>query len=324
MKNLSLLFNKTYYDSLTAQTLPNGKVKKVFPDADKMNDRIFKTRFFHDTDYVEAGPMVNQSFLLTVCYPGMLIGIGNVHDSGAGDDEIGVGFSFDYVTGQPYIPGSTVKGVLRSHFSDHPEVIMSLYERDRDWVKTLEKEIFENTDVFFDAVVYAGDPYGKLLGAEYITPHKSPTENPVPIKLMKILPEVRFSFRFQLKDSSCMAAAEKAKLFQKLLCLFGVGAKTNVGFGVMRMDETDGHIAPVKAEPVNTAETAQRPQQRNGSSRPQQGNWQRPAAPSEPANQESKKCPCCGKWNKRFNPHTGRENYRWREGVCFNCGGRLS
>lgn len=309
MRNLNLLFNKTYYDSLTAND---------FLGAGEMNKLIFNTRFSHEQDYHARGAMVSHSFLMTVCYPGILIGIGNAHDSGMGDEEIGVGFSFDYVTGQPYIPGSSVKGVLRSHFTDHPQVIMDLCQKDRAWVKKLETEIFDYADVFFDAVVYDGDAYGLLMGAEFITPHKSPTENPVPIKLIKVLPDVRFSFRFQLHDSQSMSASEKEALLRKLLCLFGVGAKTNVGFGILKEDETNGVIGP-KLTPISDPAPASRNQQRGNQPGGQQRNQPRPSPSATPAGQESKKCSHCGKWNKRLNPNTGKENRNWAQNICFNC-----
>ena len=190
---------------------------------------------------------------------------------------------------------------------------MSLYGQDRTWVKELEKEIFENTDVFFDAVLYSGNPEGKLLAGEYITPHKSATENPVPIKMLKILPEVRFEFRFRLKESPHMESQEKVKLFQKLLTLFGIGAKTNVGFGILKEDETNG--APYQ-KPVSANDAP-------GAHFPQQRNQQRPAAPADPAKPEGRKCPACGRWNKRINPNNGKENRTWIQGICFNCGGKL-
>jgi len=253
MQNLNLLFNKTYYDSLTAAS---------FPDAQEKNMLLFNTTFSHDRDYARPGPMVSNQFLLTVGYPGLLIGIGNAHDSGldATNNEIGVGFSFDYVTGQPYIPGSTVKGVLRICFREHPQVVMELRQMELTQVRQLEEEIFENGDVFFDAVVYDGDESGRLIGPEFITPHKSPLENPVPIKLLKVLPGVRFSFRFRLTDGKMMPAAEKEKLLRQLLCMFGIGAKTNVGFGIMQEDETNGAIKPKRSAPQAPAQTRPIPQ----------------------------------------------------------------
>lgn len=291
MQNLNLLFNKTYYDSLTATS---------FPNAGEMNNRLFCTTFFHEHDYVQPGPMVSNQFLLTVGYPGLLIGIGNPHDSGMDDksEEIGVGFSFDYVTGQPYIPGSSVKGVLRTYFKNYPQVIMELRKMDLSRGKQLETEIFENADVFFDAVVYDGDESGKLIGPEFITPHKSPLESPVPIKLMKVLPGVRFSFRFRLTDSESITAADKGQLFRELLCLFGIGAKTSVGFGSLKEDETNGQIKPKRQAPVQTSASPNRKPrdfQPNSKSRPV----------------DRIKCPYCGTMNFKFKPNSTEQWPSW-------------
>ena len=120
MRNLNLLFNKTYYEALTASSFVDKTVMKE--NNTETNKKIYRTTFSHERDYMAPGEMVRQRFLMTVCYPGLLVGIGNAHNAGVSSEEIAVGFSFDYVTGQPYVPGSTVKGVLRSHFKTHGNV----------------------------------------------------------------------------------------------------------------------------------------------------------------------------------------------------------
>src|SRR5690554_3416875 len=55
----------------------------------------------------------NDRWELYTTYPGLLIGSGYQHESG-GENEFKIGFFFDYTTGLPQIPGSSVKGVLRS------------------------------------------------------------------------------------------------------------------------------------------------------------------------------------------------------------------
>jgi len=58
---------------------------------------------------------VNESIQLTTTYPGLLLGSGYAHGiSKQGDYKIG--FYFDHTTGLPIIPGSSVKGTLRSVF----------------------------------------------------------------------------------------------------------------------------------------------------------------------------------------------------------------
>jgi len=76
-----------------------------------------------------AGQMKNEyvdyvSFSLETSYPGLLIGTGYSHQSGAKETHI-LGFFFDHTTGMPVIPGSSIKGAIRAVFPlrDH---LMSL------------------------------------------------------------------------------------------------------------------------------------------------------------------------------------------------------
>jgi CRISPR-associated protein Cmr6 len=70
------------------------------------------------------------------------------------------------------------------------------------------------------------------LGLDYITPHKDgPLKNPTPLPFLKILPGVTVNFQFQLHDGYYLKAKGKLELFRKILLDFGVGAKTNVGYG---------------------------------------------------------------------------------------------
>jgi len=153
------------------------------------------------------------------------------------------------VTGQPYIPGSSVKGVLSSCFR-YPEVIERLLPEAAGKVPELKASIFgvpqeeydirqdeTGVDVFFDAVLCGAPADGRIMGGDYITPHSSVTSDPTPIFIPKVLPGVTFEFRFLLADSviggTTVAAEEKRKLFADLLGLFGIGAKTNVGYGIL-------------------------------------------------------------------------------------------
>ena len=180
-------------------------------------------------------PFAEQSFVLKTQYPGLLLGLGYPHDDGSGSSEaVKLGCSLDYVSGLPVIPGSTVKGVLRSLFKrkEAHEYIQALAEKDLD-IDALEKELFteDGEDVFFDA--YPVTP-GQLLAFESITPHdEKGLKNPIPIKLLKVRPGVEFLFRFRLKneEGQQLSVDEKLKLFEALLMITGIGAKTNVGFG---------------------------------------------------------------------------------------------
>ncbi len=247
MINLNLLFHKIYYDRIGQDSFEN--------EVKNNNARIFNAVFVNETDFRKCEIPDVLTFRMKTKYPGLLIGIGYSHGSGRADDDIKCGFSFDYVSGQPYIPGSSVKGVLHSYFTNHPEAIAAIAKIPKEVVKDLETDIFNGGDVFLDAVLYDGDKQNRVLGEEYLTPHSSgnddltdrvkQTKNPIPIHIMKVLPDVRFEFRFLvsdfIKDGFTFTREQKRELFRTLLALFGIGAKTNVGYGILESDDSAPH-----------------------------------------------------------------------------------
>jgi CRISPR-associated protein Cmr6 len=199
-----------------------------------------------------------QSFTLDTIYPGLLIGSGYTHGLSS-DYDAKIGFYFDHTTGLPLIQGSSVKGMLRSCFglavkgqndkyeNEKHELINSLLKEKVD-VKALANEIFEgldqegkpmsiySRDIFYEARVVRVKK--ELLSDDYITPHgEDPFKNPTPIRFIKVAPEVTFEFNFDLKDSKTLgvSADEKEMLFLGLLQEFGIGAKTNVGYGQFKV-----------------------------------------------------------------------------------------
>ncbi len=190
-------------------------------------------------------------FKIKVAYPGVLMGIGYSHGIPNCDDDIKNGFYFDFTSGYPVIPGSSIKGVIRSFFPDFEKndkykkekeefiknLIKELFNKDVD-VKRLFYEIFEGMeddkpiniykrDKFLDA--YIVNAPGKIMTFDYITPHKE-FEDPTPIRMLKVKPEVEFSFNFILHDG-ILSAKEKELLFFSILKYSGFGAKTNSGYG---------------------------------------------------------------------------------------------
>lgn len=187
---------------------------------------------------------------LQTVYPGMLIGTGISHGFG-GKGEAALGLCLDYVTGMPYIPGSSVKGALRSAFA-HPEYIKKLLNdaqvenADSLDVNELEAQMFGNPlkgkqydvknsekDTFYDAIVVSE---GKLLATDAITPHRQNPDllelaAPNPITMIRIRPDVKFRFQFCLKESCGVTPEQKLRIFMKILLDLGIGAKTNVGYG---------------------------------------------------------------------------------------------
>lgn len=195
--------------------------------------------FYKDSAYgkdIESFELINnheelftiknaQTFDLTTIYPGLLVGSGYNHPKlKENTDDFQLGFFFDHTTGLPIISGSSIKGMLRSVFKQ-TEFMREVYE------KELDESIFEdNETIFHDAfIVSTNHQDNKIFGSDYITSHFSNEidgefKSPNPIKFLKVLPEVTFRFQF-----SC--SAEYRELFKSILLDFGVGAKTNVGYG---------------------------------------------------------------------------------------------
>lgn len=201
-----------------------------------------------------------KPFVLTTIYPGLLTGIGLNHGV-KNEGDIKAGFLFDYTTGMPYIPGSSVKGALRSVFPD-PDVklpeynsqriayLKSLIEKIAPEVKLDDQKILglgsqlfdedgKNREVFMDALITGIPKDGCVLANDYITPHKdNPFTDPVPIQFMKILPEVSFAFLFKLGcTTSPLTENQRLELYHRILLDIGIGAKTNVGYGHFKHSE---------------------------------------------------------------------------------------
>ncbi|MGB4847025.1 MAG: type III-B CRISPR module RAMP protein Cmr6 [Saprospiraceae bacterium] len=113
---------------------------------------------------------INENIHLRTVYPGLLTGSGYSHETGI-KNEFKLGFFFDHTTGLPIIPGSSVKGVLRSAFPSYhlkeekkanqdaraefiiriinknSEGLYNLSESDKIFVHSLELAVFEGVDI---------------------------------------------------------------------------------------------------------------------------------------------------------------------------------
>jgi len=91
--------------------------------------------------------------------------------------------------------------------------------------------------VCFDAHLKASDHIRPVLAPDVITPHgDNPLRNPIPLPFVKVPPGEQFVFSFLLPD---LAFPEEMLLdlpavFQSILLVQGVGAKTNVGYGRLK------------------------------------------------------------------------------------------
>ena len=193
-----------------------------------------------------------QSFSLRTIYPGLLIGSGLSHGIKSKED-IKIGFAFDHTTGLPYIPGSSIKGVLETMF---PKEKDDKYKCKMEYIRGILKDVLEGTDVedegvdsltkrifsdsgdgvvFMDAFPKCDEDKGehKFLGDDFITPHKNPFKSPIPIRFLKVREGVTFDFYFKFSNKlSCRFGNEVLlKLFKRIILDIGLGAKTNVGYG---------------------------------------------------------------------------------------------
>lgn len=257
MKNIGWLYNKDYYSILTkdpkiANGILGGKSDSVKKALEEKGREIVNAGRKFENIWIDIPGC--SSFRLKTLYPGLVVGTGIFHSTGL-EGEAKLGMQFDHTTGLPYIPGSSVKGVLRSVFPEENQNgqgkyyayisgIMKSKNLDEKETAELCSAIFgsknkndiplSKRDIFLDASIKKAND--GLLGFDFITPHKDALQNPVPIQFLKVMPGVVFQFSFRLNDTTLssgkiVTASEKLVLFKTILLDIGIGAKTNVGYG---------------------------------------------------------------------------------------------
>ncbi|MFK7969322.1 MAG: type III-B CRISPR module RAMP protein Cmr6 [Bacteroidia bacterium] len=271
--NLGWLFYKRNFEKLPDWLDETDRISGQSERKKKLNER--SARFYKEfnkkftgrklDDSTPEAPAGSNDFQLRTTYPGLLIGGGYSHETGL-EGEYKLGFHFDYTSGLPYIPGSSVKGVLRSVFIDAPDFTKELLKQPLDGssgddlneaqLRKLEVQLFGprqkdhdqkpeagSKAVFHDAFPIAAHARGgHFLGNDFITPHinrKTPAlsqfTDPIPLQFLKVLPEVDFRFVFSIQnigiEGQIIKKETTLRLFKDILLLMGIGAKTNVGYG---------------------------------------------------------------------------------------------
>ena len=204
-----------------------------------------------NTDVLEVLGYADYSVVnMRVQAPGLLIGSGLAHGLPGSEEDVKTGLQFDYTSGLPVIPGSSVKGEIgrascrESLIADVPE-FSALGLEDKD-ILELGNQMFNHGDIFADALLVGygtrmkqHGPVTQVLTEDYITPHTGgPLAQPIPIKIVKVAPGVTFAFCFKFNETKIGAKVVSASM-KKALCAailqdLGVGAKTNVGYGVLK------------------------------------------------------------------------------------------
>ncbi len=230
MANPGYLFYRQYYNVDRNSVKVNEKVQEQLLKytLQTQNNSLFEVKNGH-------------SFTLKTTYPGLLIGSGYNHEISDCESQLKLGFFFDHTTGLPLIPGSSIKGLIRSVFpskydTDKKPVLKNESSEKEDYIRCilnkdidatqLELAIFcgvkninanneedryfpmSHRDIFCDAYISNGGKGRQIFGDDYITPHKNNHNrkldefaNPNPIRFLKILANVTFKFQFILKDS---------------------------------------------------------------------------------------------------------------------------
>lgn len=261
--NMNYFFNSTYYDFLKdiehiddeIGINENNKVKGItIEKIINENNKKIENHRYNKVEPLESLQDLITSFKMEVEYPGLLIAIGNNHQANI-KGEIALGFNFDYVTGLPYLPGSSLKGELASAFK-YPDYILNVLKITNIKNKEkLVKDIFNNifgdetipgTDIFIDSFVcdYGNDTILKL---DNLAPHRQDkkllTLGEVNVlTMLKIAPGTKIKFNFILnntvikeegREDILINKEQKLELFKEIIKDFGIGAKTNVGYGYL-------------------------------------------------------------------------------------------
>ncbi len=248
--NLGLIYTRRYFEGLT-ESLINDDENGQSAYYKQRNDNLIRQAKSYGELKDKNNGMISvlgdntiSYFELKTTYPGLLVGSGILHATGH-KGETKLGLTFDHTTGLPYLPGSSVKGLLRSVFPLRSkgkkqecahyiwEKLLKIKEKDESSLRLNEKEILDlisrleilifgatnkeknnkskGGDIFFDAFpTKAGDK--GLLGLDYITPHKNEFSNPTPIQFLRIEPDVTFRFEFLLNDSEIEFVADNKKV----------------------------------------------------------------------------------------------------------------
>ncbi len=229
--NAGWLFYKKMYNDLYVAT---GTRPEILDEnhIGQINSEILNAKYV-PTLHAES----KNNFLLTTIYPGLVIGVGYNHNAKDCAENFDFGFFFDHTSGMPLIPGSSVKGVIRSLFKkledpNQREAVLSFFkvifkenniaisladnsDEAINQLQKIEKHIFDGVDdagkqvdlysrdKFMDAIVIQGQDDSELIFADdYITPHaEDGLSEPDPNYMLKVRPGVTFKFNFELGDS---------------------------------------------------------------------------------------------------------------------------
>lgn len=167
----------------------------------------------------------------------LITGIGYTHPTE-------IGFMFDWTSGLPVIPGSSLKGVALNVVENEPSCCL-----DEEKLMIFGSKESGGEIIFFPAYPCSQDRQ-KFLELDVMTPHygpyyRDPQNNPpadwyspVPLHFLTVPEGIRFCFRLahrrNLKDKESPLLTKAKNILTYTLTEYGVGAKTNVFYGYFK------------------------------------------------------------------------------------------
>jgi len=257
--NFGLWFYK--FVSLDGNTLKSGDndvndYKDQYENLCKNNkflDKLIENKHINQIAFYKSKESTHKTltFKATLISP-LVTGIGNAHPCE-------VGMTFDHSLGIPYIPASSIKGIVR--FAHTLSLVDEAYEKnivdeegwfddEADWTKI--PTIFGISQdngrrgkvIFLDAYPEkVPDLHVDIMNPHY-TPYYSECEppadyyNPIPIKFLTVAKGTTFIFR-ALIDKNTDIEEDVSSAFINSLEKEGVGAKTAVGYGRFKIESND-------------------------------------------------------------------------------------
>lgn len=225
-----------------------------------LSDRIDEARNVNVEIYKKLKKCGFEVVGMIVRNPGLIIGGGLPHGE-IGDKSYKTGLQFDYTIGLPIIPGSSVKGTIKSAFPKGVDDIARMeYVKDviravigrklsDEEVIGLRDNMFGSTavddesrkgcDIFADAVLSSTmlkKDSVPVFVEDFLTPHHlddNPFAEPVPIRIVKVGVGVGFTFCYKFTEWNDITARHKLEICTNIIEDMGLGAKTNVGYGYL-------------------------------------------------------------------------------------------
>lgn len=237
--NIGLWYNKFFNEwkqseekgKINWSIKENGKLKWIQNLTNKGD--IGNKELLHESikRYIQLVEALGGKLLYFKNISSFVVGMGNTHP-------IENGFTWHYNLGLPYIPGSSIKGLVRAWArswdnNDNDELLYNLLGAEK------EQDSKSGEVIFFDALPLQPvrlEP--DIMTVHYSTYYKEGVapgdwENPIPIPFLTVSPNQYFILGIATRKTE-----NKESLFiierwlSEAFNLSGIGAKTSVGYGL--------------------------------------------------------------------------------------------